>query len=165
MVRDLSKADLKTVNVRLYEGLFLVDPVQAAADWDSVMAAVRGLLEKAKAEIVSIGKWDDRKLAYKIRKETRGAYIICYFRVNSTSIQQMERNIQLSATIWRALILNAERMSPKDIERETPAMAAERMQQRPAEEAADRAAEPKEQAAKPEPADSIESVVEDTATE
>ncbi len=195
MVRDSSKVSVKTVNVRLYEGLFLVDSVQAAADWDAVIAAVRGLLEKAKAEIVSISKWDERKLTYKIKGETRGTYILCYFRVDSSKIQQMERNIQLSPTIWRALILNAEARSAADIEKETEAMIAESQDHQPVEKTAEsvqdqkketvepkpaepkpvepkpaepKPAEPKPaepKPAEPEPADSIEPAAEDTAAE
>ena len=170
MVWDSSKVSVKTVNVRLYEGLFLVDSVQAAADWDAVIAAVQGLLEKAKAEIVSISKWDERKLTYKIKGETRGTYILCYFRVDSSKIQQMERNIQLSPTIWRALILNAEARSAADIEKETEAMITESQDHQPVEETAESVQDQKKETvepkpAEPEPADSIEPAAEDTAAE
>ena len=172
MVRDSSKVSLETVNVsvRLYEGLFLVDSAQAAADWDAVIAAIQGLLEKAKAEIVSIGKWDERKLEYKIRGETRGTYILCYFRVDGSKIQQLERNIQLSPTIWRALILNAEARSAADIEKETSATIVEKQHQQPAKETAKSAQDQKKETvqpkpAEPEPVDTIEPAVEDTAAE
>jgi len=128
---DLSKAGLETVGASLYEGLFLVDSAEASADWDAVVTAVRNVLERVEAEIVSIRKWDERRLAYKINGKVKGTYILCYFRVAGSKIQEIERNIQLSTTIWRALILNAEQQTEKDIEKDTPVTLVEKQQQKP----------------------------------
>ncbi len=110
----------------LYEGMFLVDSAEAGMDWDGVIASITKILDKAKAEIVSIRKWDDRRLAYDIRRVSRGTYILTYFRVEGQKVQEIERSVQLSEKIIRALILNAENMSAADIEKETPAARAEK---------------------------------------
>lgn len=110
----------------LYEGMFLIDSAEAAADWNGMIATITKILEKAKAEIVSIKKWDDRRLAYDIRAVERGTYILTYFRVEGGKVQEIEKSVQLSERIIRVLILNAEKMSAKDIEKETPAARAEK---------------------------------------
>lgn len=114
---------MKTVvkSEKLYEAMFLVDSAQAAADWDGVNKAVRVVLERAGAEIVSIRRWDERKLAYDIKGRSRGTYILCYFRVDGGKIQTIERDAQLSERIMRVLVLNVEHMSQEDIEKDTPA--------------------------------------------
>ena len=109
----------------LYEGMFLVDSAEAGTDWDGVVGTIRKMLEKAKAEIVSIRKWDDRRLAYDIRGVSRGTYIICYFRVDGQKVQDIEKSVQLSERIMRVLILNAEHMTAEEIEKDTPAARAE----------------------------------------
>jgi small subunit ribosomal protein S6 len=106
---------------KLYEGMFLVDSSQAGADWDGIIAAIRTILEKAEAEIDSIRKWDDRRLAYAIKGKSRGTYILSYFRVDGGRIQGIERAVRLSEKIMRVLILSAERLRPEDIEKDTPA--------------------------------------------
>jgi len=109
----------------LYEGMFLVDSAEAGMDWDGVMASITKILDKAKAEIVSIRKWDDRRLAYDIRRVSRGTYILTYFRVEGAKVQEIEKAVQLSEKIMRVLILNAENVSAEDIAKETPATRAE----------------------------------------
>lgn len=106
---------------KLYEGMFLIDSSQAGSDWDGIIAAIRTILEKAEAEIDSIRKWDDRKLAYEIKGKSRGTYILSYFRVDGGRIQDIERSVRLSEKIMRVLILSAERLRPEDIEKDTPA--------------------------------------------
>jgi len=106
---------------KLYEGMFLVDSSLAGADWDGIMSAIRTILEKAGAEIDSIRKWDDRRLAYEIKGKSRGTYILSYFRVDGERIQDIEKSVRLSEKIMRVLILSAERLRPEDIEKDTPA--------------------------------------------
>ena len=109
----------------LYEGMFLVDSAEAGVDWHGVIAGITKILDKAKAEIVSIRKWDDRRLAYDIRRVSRGTYILTYFRVEGRQVQEIEKAVQLSEKIIRVLILNAENLSAEDIAKETPASRAE----------------------------------------
>ena len=120
---------------KLYEGMFLIDSALAGADWDGIIAAIRQILEKAGAEIVSIAKWDDRRLAYDIKGKSRGTYILSYFRIDGGRIQDIEKSVQLSEKIMRVLILSAERLSQEDIEKETPAMKQEKGEQEEGEEA------------------------------
>jgi len=111
---------------RLYEGMFLIDSSQAGADWDGIIATIRTILEKAGAEIDSIKKWDDRRLAYDIKGKSRGTYILSYFRADGGRIHDIEKAVQLSEKIMRVLILSTERLRPEDIEKDTPATKVEK---------------------------------------
>jgi small subunit ribosomal protein S6 len=111
---------------KLYEGMFLVDSSLAGSDWDGIISAIKTILKKVKAEIISIEKWDDRKLAYDIKGKSRGTYILSYFRVDGEKIKDIEHAVRLSEKIMRVLILSAERLSQEDIDKETPAMKQEK---------------------------------------
>ena len=118
---------MKTVaKKKLYEGMFLVDAALAGADWDGVIAAIRTMLGRAEAEIVSIRKWDDRRLAYGINGKTRGTYILCYFRADGEKIQGIEKAVHLSEQIMRVLILSAEQLTAEDVKKDTPATKVEK---------------------------------------
>lgn len=98
---------MKAVVKRLYEAMFLVDSA-AEADWDKINEIIKKILEKAGAEIVSMEKWDERRLAYEIGGKNRGTYILCYFHADGQKIRQIERDAQLSESIMRVLILGTE---------------------------------------------------------
>jgi small subunit ribosomal protein S6 len=106
--------------------MFLVDSALTGADWDGIIAAIRAILERTGAEIVSIRKWDDRRLAYEINRKTRGTYILCYFRADGEKIQDIEKAVQLSEQIMRVLILSTEQLTAEDIEKDTPATKVEK---------------------------------------
>ena len=96
---------------RLYEGMFIVDSAMATANWDDAQNAVKSILGRASAEILNIRKWDDRRLCYEIKGHRRGTYILSYFRAESSVISGMERDVQLSETIIRMLVLRADHIS------------------------------------------------------
>ncbi|MBN2456750.1 MAG: 30S ribosomal protein S6 [Sedimentisphaerales bacterium] len=110
---------MKTSVKKLYEAMFLVDSALVGADWDAILATIRKILERSEAEIVSLSKWDERRLAYNIKGVTRGTYILCYFRADGGKIQDIERDIRLNEQIMRVLILTAEHLSQQDIEKVT----------------------------------------------
>jgi small subunit ribosomal protein S6 len=152
---------LETVTKKkLYEGMFLVDSAKAGSDWEGINAAIRKILERAEAEIILIRKWDDRRLAYEIKHVGRGTYILAYFRADGQSIQGIEKAVQLSEQILRVLILNAEHMTAEDMEKETPALRAEKEEtkSRPDAEAAeeDRADSPDDRQEAPDEEDESE---------
>ncbi len=122
---------MKTVaKTKLYEAMFLVDSGDAGSDWDGIIADIKKMLKRAKVEVVSIRKWDDRRLAYDIRGKSRGTYILCYFRSDGQKNDEIEKGVQLSDRFIRVLILNADWMTQEDIEKDTPATKAEKEGQR-----------------------------------
>ena len=122
---------METAVKKLYEGLFLIDSAQAASDWDGINALIKNILEKNGAEIVSMRKWDERKLAYDINRKSRGTYILVYFKAPGGSVRIIEREIRLSERVLRLLILNTEAMSKEDIEKDTPVMLVEKQSRQP----------------------------------
>ena len=117
---------MKTAAKKVYEAMFLVDSAQAATDWEGTNSLIKTILEKAEAQIISIRKWDERKLAYDIAKKSRGAYILCYFNAPTSKITQIERDVQLSEKIMRVLILRGDHLTKEDMEKETPIAIMER---------------------------------------
>lgn len=138
---------METAIKRLYEGLFLVDSAEAASDWDGVIGAIEKVLSRAECEVVTLEKWDERKLTYDISKKSRGTYILTYFNCDPLKIGAIERDVQLSEHIMRVMVLKTDKMSEDDIKRETPRAKAAREESEAAERAEAAAAEAAEKAA------------------
>jgi len=101
--------------VKNYEALFLVDSGYASAKWDAVVKEIVGILERRGTEIIRLVKWDDRRLAYEIQHRKRGTYVLSYFRAPNDALVSIERDVQLSETILRVLIIRRERMTEQQM--------------------------------------------------
>lgn len=91
--------------MRTYETTILVHAARARADYESVLAEVRGYYEAEGIRWLELEKWDERRLAYPIKKETSALYLIGYFEADPAAITRVERRCQLSDLILRQLIV------------------------------------------------------------
>jgi small subunit ribosomal protein S6 len=112
---------LETGVKKLYEVMFLIDSAEAAKDWDGIIELVTKMLNKIDAQILSLKKWDERPLAYSIKKCGRGTYILAYFKADGRKITELERDVLLSERVMRALILKTEHLTEEDIVKQAAA--------------------------------------------
>ncbi len=89
--------------VELYETLFLLDSAKLAAEPDAVKAQLSATLEKHGGKVEVARPWDDRKLAYPIKKQKKGSYYIVYYRMESRKQHDLDRDLKLNENILRYL--------------------------------------------------------------
>jgi small subunit ribosomal protein S6 len=94
------------LQLRKYEAMFLFDP-SVTPDWEAVQAEMRRLLERANARIITLNKWDERRLAYEIRGRKRAIYALTYFEAPTDRIHELERDARLSEAVLRSMVLDA----------------------------------------------------------
>ena len=98
-----------------YEAMFLIGQA-TATDLASVITHIEELLGRAEAKLVSMAKWDERRLAYEIDKQKRGLYIIAYFEAPAKNMAQFDRDCQLSETIMRVLVTRADHLTLEEMQ-------------------------------------------------
>ena len=85
--------------MRLYEGMFILDDARCAEDYNGTVAKVHEILKQRGAEVVDSRKWEERKLAYPIRRHHRGVYVLIHFNAPTDAIGGIERQIRLASDI------------------------------------------------------------------
>jgi small subunit ribosomal protein S6 len=106
--------------LKTYEGMFLIDNNAATSDWDGAAKHVQDILQKNGAKVLSLEKWGERKLAYKIGPHKRGTYALAYFEAPAGSISSMRRDCQLSEIIIRSLMLKVEKKPEPSVKEQPP---------------------------------------------
>lgn len=90
----------------IYEGMFLLDSARAAKDWEGTEALVTGVLSRYGARLLIKDRWDERKLAYAVKKQRRGMYYLAYFDAPASSVVEIRRDLLLTEGVLRFLILS-----------------------------------------------------------
>ena len=97
-----------------YEAMFIIGQSQAA-DLTGVIAHINEVLSRGHAEVIAMKKWDERRLAYEIRGQKRGLYILVYFKAPGVDVAHIERDCNLSEKILRTLILRADHLTQDEM--------------------------------------------------
>lgn len=104
------------VRVNLYEGMFLLNQQAVAADINAAIEHIREILNRAEAEILILSRWDERKLAYEIKNQKRGLFVLAYFKARASQIANIDRDCNLSEQVLRSLIIRADYMGEAELE-------------------------------------------------
>jgi len=99
---------------RYYEGMFLFDPA-VAASWENAQQELSRIMDRAGARMIASGKWDERRLAYEISGRKRGLYALTYFEAEATKIGDMERDVRLSESILRCLVIRVDHLTEDEM--------------------------------------------------
>ena len=101
-------------NVHLYEAMFLF-PQSAVSDLQASVDHIREMVEKRGGEILSLQKWDERRLAYDIKGNKRGLYFLMHFRIDGSQLSLIERDSNLSEKLLRSMFLRADHLSEEEV--------------------------------------------------
>jgi len=92
----------------VYEGMFILDANRYARDAEGVSGLVSSIIQEAGGEILVSRLWEERRLAYPIKGQRKGVYWLTYFRLASTRLADIERRVQITDEILRALMLKVD---------------------------------------------------------
>lgn len=105
---------MRTTPTMNYEAMILLGQ-SAAVDLAGSVGFIKDTLARYKAEIISMKKWADRPLAYPIKKQKRGLYILAYFAAPTNQLGEIERAFNLSDQVLRHLIVKADHLSVEEM--------------------------------------------------
>jgi small subunit ribosomal protein S6 len=98
----------------VYECMFLLDTNKVSGDVHTAAGQLHSLLEKHHAEVLASRPWDERRLAYPIKKggvsHKKGLYYLTYFQAEGKDLSPLDQDFGLNEMILRALVL---RIDPK----------------------------------------------------
>ena len=92
----------------VYEGMFILDTNQYGRDPGGVSKQLDTAIQDAGGEILVSRFWEERRLAYPINGQRKGAYWLTYFRVDSRRLVEIKSKNQLNENIIRALYLKVD---------------------------------------------------------
>lgn len=98
-----------------YEAMFLVSP-SVATDLGAVVDHIKEILAKGQVELISLCKWDERRLAFEIKKNKRGVYLLAYFAADPANLSTIERACNLSEMLLRSMVIRADHLTLEEMQ-------------------------------------------------
>ncbi len=91
---------------RTYECMCLLDNREVRKGWQPLKDAVTAMFTKHGAKILSSRRWDERRLAYTIRGQHRGTYLLIYFAADTQVLTAIRRDLQFNESLLRYLLVD-----------------------------------------------------------
>jgi small subunit ribosomal protein S6 len=114
--------------VTTYEILLMLDPEQAEARQDDILARARDLVEKNGGAWHSHDAWGRRRLAYPIAHKEEGVYHLVVFDAEADTLDEISRVLKIDDAVLRHLatrhIAGSRTTAPRDDAAAVPAASA-----------------------------------------
>ena len=86
---------------KTYECMVLLDNREVKQGWEPLKQTVTAMFEKFNADVVSARRWDERPLAYPIRGQRRGTYMLVYYKGDPQQNTGIRRELELAEPVLR----------------------------------------------------------------
>ena len=94
--------------MRNYELVLVLNPEIADENVGAVTERVGQWITAGGGELVSTNPWGRRRLAYPIKDQREGNYIVTQVRMSPKATAELERNLSISDDVLRHLLVKQE---------------------------------------------------------
>lgn len=90
--------------MRKYEIIFIAHPDLDEENLNNVVEKVKGWIADDKGEVVSVDNWGKRRMAYRIRKQRDGQYVLITANMEPSAVKNLSQNMRFVESIMRSMI-------------------------------------------------------------
>ncbi len=133
--------------MRRYEQVCILRPSLSEEEITRIIDTTTQLIQEDEGSIIFLNRWGMRKLAYPIKKEGQGYYVLCDFAASPEVVSEIERKYRIDDAVLKYLTvkiddaISAEEIETARSEAEAKAIVPE-PEEEPAETSEDRSSKP-----------------------
>jgi small subunit ribosomal protein S6 len=90
--------------MRTYELICIVQPDLDETAFNGLLDRVKGWIAESGGSVDKMDLWGRRRLAFPIRKQREGQYVLFNVSLNPAATAQLERNIRFQETVLRHML-------------------------------------------------------------
>jgi small subunit ribosomal protein S6 len=96
------------VSERIYEILFIADPNLGEPEVETLASHVQGYVEKEGGKVQKVEKWGKKRLAYSVRRQREGYYVLLTVEGGAALVKEVERRIRVTDGVIRFITVRVD---------------------------------------------------------
>lgn len=91
-----------------YEVVFIIHPDLDETAVEALVEKTSGWITDAGGSVEKVDKWGRKRMAYQIRKQREGQYVLVKAQMPSNFVTELERNFQIQESVMRYMVTSIE---------------------------------------------------------
>ncbi len=92
--------------MRNYEGVFIINPDLSSDVSKGIVTQLQEIVSKNGGRVEGLQEWGKKRLAYTIKIQHAGNYVLLNFQMDSMQTKKLEQTVRLNDQILRYLLVN-----------------------------------------------------------
>ncbi len=95
--------------MRKYETVFIANPDLSDEERQPLFDKLQNLISQGSGLVIKFDEWGHKRLAYEVKKQTRGYYVQVEFCGDGSLVNELERNLRLDDRVLKYMTVLQER--------------------------------------------------------
>jgi small subunit ribosomal protein S6 len=103
--------------MNIYENIVILDAALTDEETDATITKIKGLIADHGGEVLKIDVWGRKKLAYEIKKQRKGLYVLLLYKATPATNNKIEEFYRVSDAVLKHLIIRLSAKHLHDLEK------------------------------------------------
>ena len=101
----------------IYENIVILDSALSDEEAEGAVMKIKDIITGSNGEVLKVDVWGRRKLAYEIKKQKKGLYILLLFKTPPETIKKLEDFYRVFDIVIKYMIIKLDSKQIRDIEK------------------------------------------------
>jgi len=106
--------------VNIYENIIIMNAAISDEEAEAAVTKIKDLVTGQGGEVLKVDVWGRRKLAYEIKKQKKGLYVLLIFKAPSATVKKLEDFYKVSDTVLKYMVVKLEKKQVQELEKSEP---------------------------------------------
>ncbi|MDO9041024.1 MAG: 30S ribosomal protein S6 [Desulfocapsaceae bacterium] len=103
--------------MRRYETIYILRPNLSEEEINTIIDNTNAIILSEGGTIIHLDRWGLRKLAYPIKKESQGTYVLCDYATEPAAVLELERKFRIDDSVLKYMTVKlADNITAEKIE-------------------------------------------------
>jgi small subunit ribosomal protein S6 len=103
--------------MNLYENIVILNAALADEEAEATIIKIKELIADQGGEVLKVDIWGRKKLAYEIKKQKKGLYVLLFYKTPPATIKKLEEFYKVFDTVLKYLILKLNAKQVRGLEK------------------------------------------------
>jgi small subunit ribosomal protein S6 len=103
--------------MNIYENVVILDAAISDEEAETAISKIKDVITGQGGEVLKVDVWGRRKLAYEIKKQKKGLYVLLVYKTPSATVRKLEEFYKVYDAVLKYMVLKLGTRQVQDLEK------------------------------------------------
>jgi len=106
--------------MNIYENIIIMNAAISDEEAEAAVTKIKDLVTSQGGEVLKVDVWGRRKLAYEIKKQKKGLYVLLIYKTPSATVKKLEDFYKVFDAVLKYMVVKLEKKQVQELEKSEP---------------------------------------------